>query len=85
MDIREIDFLSLNKLRFWLFLVLEIFVVFWGHIVCNMIDVFSIIDVFFKVQFWINSITNRCNRKDWFCGYITDLQGILYKISEYVI
>ena len=34
---REIDFLSLNKLRFWLFLMLEIFVVFWGHIVYNML------------------------------------------------
>ena len=52
---RKIDFLLLNKLRFWLFLMLELFVVFWGHIVYNMFF-YNIIDMFFKIQFWINSI-----------------------------
>ena len=32
---RQIGFLSLNKLRFWLFLMLETFVVFLGYIVYN--------------------------------------------------
>ena len=34
---RQIDFLSLKKLRFWLFLMLETFIVFLGHIVYNML------------------------------------------------
>ena len=32
---RQIEFLSLDKLRFWLFLILETFVVFLGYIVYN--------------------------------------------------
>ena len=68
----QIDFLTLNKLRFWLFL-LKTFVVFWGQVVYNMLF-YNITDIFLKVQFWISSNTNYCNRWGWFYGYITDLQ-----------
>ena len=54
MDNRETDFVSLKKLRFWLFLMLEMFLVCWEHIGYNMLF-YNIIDMFFKVQFWIKS------------------------------
>ena len=50
MDNRETDFVSLKKLRFWLFLMLEMFLVCWEHIGYNMLF-YNIIDMFFKVQF----------------------------------
>ena len=55
---RQIGFLSLNKLRFWLFLMLETFVVLLEYLVYNVIF-YSIIDMFFKVQFWISSVSDE--------------------------
>ena len=45
---QNIDFLSLKMLKLWVFLMLETFVVFWGHM-----RFYNIIYMFFKVQFWI--------------------------------
>ena len=78
---RQIDFLSLSKLRFGLFLMLETFLVFLRYIVYNMLF-YNIIDMFFKVQFGINSNTKQCKRSDGFCGYITDLQCMWFCISQ---
>ena len=48
-DNRQTDFLSLNKIIFWLFLKLETFVVFSGCINYSMVC-YKIIYLFFKVQ-----------------------------------
>ena len=53
---RETGFLSLNKVRCCLFLVLETFVAFLRYIIYSM-PFYETINMFFKVQFRINSNT----------------------------